>query len=445
MALAMVGIDEYAEDFSASKGEIELVSNLMAGTSALRRAGEKYLPAYEGETKKSHDVRVSTAVLKNIYMDALRNISSRPFGRDIQIKGADSLPLENVTRNGISFQEFCRSAFMYSIAFGESFVLCEFPKTNGVKTLEEMRAEKIQPYLTKVSPLNVLDYIEENGECSVFRVATSRIDLDESYKKRSINQITVYRPGQIDIWEQDKDQKWFLRETIETGLNFVPVTRIAIGEEFDGRRPVSPLIDCAYAQIEHYQMGVALRNNLDMTAYPMLAGQGMQSTNEPVPTGPGAVLYTGQDGSWALLEPSGTSYRSLQDRLNAIEREIMILGLQPLLPQAGNIAALVGEIQASKAHAAIKAWAITLEEKMEQMLHQMSAWLDQSNEIEVSIDTDFGLSESSMAEVSQLLVAFKEGAIDSKSLLSELIKRNFITGASAPAAKPQPAGASGES
>lgn len=441
----MVGIDEYASDFSASRGELNLVGDLMVGTTALRKAAEKYLPYYEGETKKSHDVRVSTAVLKNLYMDALRNISSRPFGRDIVIKGADSLPIDNVTRNGVSFQEFCRSAFMLSIAAGEGFVLCEFPKTGGIKTLEEMRAEKIQPYFTKVNPLSVLDYIEENGQCSLFRVATTRMEIVD-FKKGYVDQVTVYRTGQIDVWEKDKDEKWFLRESIETGLNFVPVTRIAIGEEVDGCRPVSPLIDCAYAQIEHYQMGVALRNNLDMTAYPMLAGQGLAASGESVPTGPGAVLYTGShDGRWELLEPNGASYKSLQERLNAIEREIMILGLQPLLPQAGNIAALVGEIQASKAHAAIKAWSITLEERMEQMLMQMSAWLDINNDIEVSIDTDFGLSESAMSEVSQLLVAFKEGAIDSNSLLSELTKRNFVNGAKAPAARPQPAGVSSKS
>lgn len=441
----MVGIDEYAADFNASRGEIKLVGDLMIGTTAFRKASSAYLPLHEAETKLSHDMRVSTAVLKNLYMDALRNISSRPFGRDISIAGAEGLPIENVTRNGVSFQEFCRSVFMNAIAFGEQFVLCDFPKTGGVKTLEDMRKEKIQPYLTKVNPLNILDYVEEDGRCTVFRVATTRMNLVNGFGKEYVNQICVYTPGNILVFEQDKDQKWFQSDSIDTGLNFVPVTRIVIGEESEGRRPVSPMIDCAYAQVEHYQMSVAVRNSLEMTAYPMLAGQGIGISSEPIPTGPGVVLYTGQEGKWELLEPSGTSYTSLQERLNAIEREIMILGLQPLLPQAGNIAALVGEIQASKAHAAIRAWSITLKEKMEQMLNQMGAWLDIKTDAEVTIDTDFGMSESTMSEVSQLLVAFKEGAIDKNFLLSELTKRNFVTGATAPAAMPQPTGVSSKS
>lgn len=440
----MEGIDEYSSDFVASKNDAQLVADLMVGTSAFRKSGDKYLPKFEAETAKSHDVRLSTAVLKNLYMDALRNISSRPFGRYIEITGAENLPIENVTRNGVSFSEFCRTAFMDAIAYGEAFVLSEFPRIEKSITLDEMRAKKIQPYLTKVPFLSVLDYIEQNGECSMFRMATSRMQLT-GVKKEYISQISVYTAGLIEVYERDKDQKWFKYDEIRTGINFVPITRIVIGGEVEGRRPVSPLIDCAYSQVEHFQMGVALRNSLDMTAYPMLAGQGMNDPGAAVPTGPGAVLYAPVGGRWELLEPNGTSYQSLQSRVDAIEREIMILGLQPLLPQAGNIAALVGEIQASKAHAAIKAWAITLEEKMEQMLTHMGAWLDQTSEIKVSIDTDFGLSSASMAEVTQLLIAFKEGAIDSKSLLSELTKRNFVNGATAPAAKPQLAGASGES
>jgi hypothetical protein len=427
MELDTSGIDNRAYDFEATVDDYHLVQTLYGGTPAIRKAGKRYLPAHEGEPPVSYKNRLSCAVLSNFFMDALRNISSRPFTRNISIKGADNLYLEDVTRSKVSFAEFSKDAFMAGIGYGECFVVCDFPRTNREVTLAEVREKNIRPFLRLVNPLSIFDYREDDGVCNYFRVATSRCEVS-GFKKQTIAQIKVYEPGLISVYEKDTQGVWVLVGgiPIETGVPFVPVTRLVLGVELHDRRPVSPMIDCAHKQIEHYQVSVGLRANLDMTAYPMLAGQGMNDPQGPIPSGPGTVLFA-PAGRWEILEPSGASYTSLQNRVNAIEREIQILGLQPLIPQSGNIAALVGEIQASKAHTAIRAWSLILEEKMEEMLRQMAAWLDSNTEIEVSIDTDFGLSDSTMKEVSQLIAAFTAGAIDSNTLLAELSKRSFLS------------------
>jgi hypothetical protein len=424
----MEGIDVRAFDFEAAVSDYKLVQALYGGTPAIRKAATEYLPRHEGEQQSSYDSRLRCAVLSNFFMDALRNIAARPFTRDVVITGADALPLDDVTRSKVSFAEFCREMFMAGVGYGECFVVCDFPRTNGQVNLQEMRTKNIRPFLWLVNPLSVLDYIEEDGVCNHFRVSASRTAVN-GFKKQSVEQIKVYERGLISVYEKDAQGLWNLvdGEAIETGIDFVPVTRLVLGTTLEGRRPVSPLIDCAYKQIEHYQVSVALRANQDMTAYPILAGQGMSDPEKPIPTGPGTVLFSPAGGSWAILEPDGGSYASLQNRINAIEREMQILGLQPLIPQAGNIAALVGEIQASKAHSAIKAWSLVLEEKMENMLQQMAAWMDIQTDIQVSIDTDFGLSDSAMKEVAQLLAAFKSGAIDSKTLMTEFYKRSFLS------------------
>ena len=422
----MEGIDKRAPDFEASAKESELIASILGGTRIIRAGGRTYLPQFEGETDKSYQTRLGSAVLANFFADAIRNISSRPFGRDVVVHGADGLPVDDVTRSGISLQEYSQTFFASSVAYGEAFTICEFPQTDGNVTLADMRARNIRPYLVPVSQNAILDYVEDAGICTHFRYLTART-VRSGFHTQKIQRIVSYDPGKINVYEKNDGGNWALYQSVVTGFDAVPVTRLVTGSQALDMRPIPPLIDAAYKQVEHYQVSAGLRYNLDMTAYPMLAFEGSQESDESIPTGPGTVLFA-PEGSIKLLEPSGTSYSSIQSRVDAIERELLLLCLQPIIPQAGNIAALVGEIQAAKAHSAIKAWAKNLEESMERMLGNMALWMDKKEpNIEVSIDTDFGLNSATMNEVGALINAYKSQAIDDQTLIAELVKRNFIS------------------
>ena len=113
-------------------------------------------------------------------------------------------------------------------------------------------------------------------------------------------------------------------------LDHIPAIPVMFGRRKGQTWQVEPpLQDAAYLQIELYREENNLKHIADLTAFPMLAANGMEpmrgKNGEPIKAvvGPNTVLYgagvLGEQGggSWAYIEPSGTSLRFLEDRIES--------------------------------------------------------------------------------------------------------------------------------
>lgn len=427
--MRLEGIDTKSSDFAAMTKTYAMIDAVLGGTEAMRENSTMFLPKMAHESKESYDCRINSAVLANFFADAVRHIGSRPFGIESAQTGVDGIDLENFDENGGAFTSFAIDYFKHAVAYGEAFALCEMPNTQDIATLADFRAAGIRPYASILSNDSIIEYREDNGACTHLRVLTVRQEV-VGFKTVSIAQIKVFEAGLITVYEQNADTgEWMLAgEPIATGLDFVPVVRMPLGLRAKGKRPTPPIIDAAYKQVEHLQASVALSNVLHLTAYPMLVGQGMgDGAGVNIETGPNAVLYAPHESRWELLEPAGTSITLLQNRLDSIERELMILCLQPFIPQSGNIAALVGEIQADKANMAVRAWVMVLEEALESILSNIGAWLGLSLTPDVQLDAGFGTGESGMNEVMALIDLWTAQGINRADLIKELQKRDLVS------------------
>jgi hypothetical protein len=88
------------------------------------------------------------------------------------------------------------------------------------------------------------------------------------------------------------------------------------------------LRDIAYMQIEDFQQASNLKSVKEVTAFPMLAGNGVTQSVDAngdattVPVGPKAVLFApmgadGKFGKWEFIEPSSQSLTFLKADLEA--------------------------------------------------------------------------------------------------------------------------------
>ena len=68
-------------DYLAMEPQWEMIAHILGGGEAVRRAGEKYLPKYEKESAHEYRRRLKVAPWRPEFVDALRNLTSRPFTR----------------------------------------------------------------------------------------------------------------------------------------------------------------------------------------------------------------------------------------------------------------------------------------------------------------------------------------------------------------------------
>src|SRR4051795_2235684 len=68
-------------DYRAMQPQWQMIAHILAGGEAVRCAAECYLPKYEKESSTEYRRRLKVAPWRPEFVDALRNLTSRPFTR----------------------------------------------------------------------------------------------------------------------------------------------------------------------------------------------------------------------------------------------------------------------------------------------------------------------------------------------------------------------------
>jgi hypothetical protein len=181
----------------------------------------------------------------------------------------------------------------------------------------------------------------------------------------------------------------------------IPVVPFTTGRR-DGRtyRYFPALTDAADLQVELYQSESGLKFARVLTAYPMLAGNGVKAqtnadgTVKRVVVGPNKVLYGGVDaagnaGSWGYIEPGSESLKFLQTDIDNTIKEMRELGRVPLSATSGNLTVVSTSVSANKSRSAVKAWAYSLKDALENAMVLTAKWMDSDYEPLVSVFTEF--------------------------------------------------------
>lgn len=72
-------VDTPSGAYLAMQNNLMLVNTLIAGTDAMREAGELYLPREPKESKEAYDNRLSRSVLHNAFADAIQKLVGNHF------------------------------------------------------------------------------------------------------------------------------------------------------------------------------------------------------------------------------------------------------------------------------------------------------------------------------------------------------------------------------
>lgn len=435
------------------------VDAIMGGAETIRKAGEEYLPRFEAEGRDAYERRRKNARFTNIFRDIVENLAQKPFSTEVMV--SDDAPeaisdfVEDVNGCGDNLHTFAGVTFFNGIAYAADWILVDYINSPGPNaTVAQERAAGARPIWARYPATSVLaaysDFIGGREEFVHVRLAESEVERT-GYTEATKERVRVlnrektpdgYAPATWEVFEKQKDkngrENWTSISSGVFSIGVIPLVPFVAGRRMGKSwRFHPPMRDVADLQVEHYQQENGLKNVKELTAFPMLAGNGVSpeigEDGKPVAlvVGPSTILYTGGgesgSASWGFVEPAATSMRFLADDIEATAKELRELGRQPLTAQSGNLTVVTTAFAAQKGNSAIQAWALGLKDALENALRLTAQWLkvDDANAT-VIVNTDFDLGIGDDDTFQHVVAMYRDGTISRDQLVHEAKRRGIV-------------------
>ena len=429
-----------SKEFQDMKGDRQKIADILDGGDAVRGKRDRYLPTYPDEGNLEYEWRLKTTPWRPEFADALRNLVSRPFGRDVTLRG-DNIPeaiagpkptkgadrrggiVDDVDGRGNSLTIFARNTFERGIAMGMAAIFVDYPDMNTQDqqdanapgrplTVAEVAASGARPYWVFWDALQIIAlYTSFQGGKIVIehmRVLETVTERD-GFKENTFQQIRVLEPGRWQIWRKVNvatgtpvSMTWSLFKSgvFRRGTNeaaSVPVALFFTGKVEGAMKVKPPLAALADMQIELYRAGSRKEEILTYAGSPMLKAKGLDKdpNGGSVVIGPRTVLYAPPAGDtetdWDYLQPNAANIKEVRENVSEIVEDMRRLGMQPALDKSGNPTATGQSIDAAKAHSTLKAWSLGMNDTIEQAFVFTTEYLGLPDLIQTSISTDFAV------------------------------------------------------
>lgn len=432
----------------------DLTDDLIVGEEAVKARGMKYLPSFPNEIQTDYNFRLGTAVFTNIYGDIVETLSSKPFEKEVALvegEGTEktSIPesirefIENVDGDGTNLTGFAAHTFYNGVNSAVDWIFVDMPVSDA-RTRADEKAAGIRPNWSHVLGRNVLEAKQTmiGGE---FVWSYIRI-----WEPGDTNYVRILsRVGDVATWELWKERtnrmggKEYLR--VDQGvfsINVIPMVPFITGRR-DGKRYFffPAMRSAADTQIKLYRQESAKQYVETLTAYPMLAGQGVKpeknadGTPKPIGVGPGRVVYApptgdGGSGTWQFISPTADVLNFHKENCKETTQQMRELGRVPLTAQSSNVTVITSAAASGKTRSAVGAWALNLKNALENALVYTCMWLgisDTQYSPEVYVYTDFDAFLENAEDLQALATARTAKDISQETYWDELKRRGVLS------------------
>lgn len=172
--------------------------------------------------------------------------------------------LRDADLDGNTFRHFMRDAQRFASVYGRVSVIVDRPEREASTRAEAMEND-IRPYLTLVTPENLLDW-------SFTRIASGRPVLDMVKVREGEGTYRVWRRDGWELWEAVKgDSDARLVSSGGHGLGVVPVVNLYNKKSGIRMLGISDLQDIADINKNIYYLCSDAKEIIENTAFPMLA------------------------------------------------------------------------------------------------------------------------------------------------------------------------------
>jgi len=421
----------------------ERSDHLMAGTSAMRAAGDRYLTQFELEGNKAFSARLKATVLTNFYKDHYHTAMGLIFAEDIEIKDS-KIPqdqLDNIDNQGHSIQAYAERMASKLLLKGLHHVMVDMPPIPeaGADTAEDDKRLGLRPYWVSLGVERLFNaYCEVKN--NIRDITQIRFTEEKTVVKgfdRSVSKaIKVYYDDaespegkvRFETWIADKGGEYKLsvdpKDIGEMGIDEIPLVTYATSDE-DFMCSPSVMIDIAHKNVEHWQSSSDQRNILTVSRYPVQYQIGTAAAI--VDMGPTGILHSEgtstpkQNVEFGYIEPAGTGVAAGERDLDRIIQDANVLSIR-LRTTTGDRTATGDALDFTMASSPLHMVAQALENGLNACLKLHAKWLglDEKAAGTVKVSKDFGISASEAARILEIGTARRAGDIDLETYIAEM-------------------------
>jgi hypothetical protein len=424
----------------------KLITALLGGTEAMRKAGTDYLPQWPKEGDDSYKDRLSRSTLMPAFSETVKNMTGRVFARAITM--GDDVP-ENIAKwladdvdlKGNNLDVFAADWFRSALGYGLCHCLVDFPKANGVVTQADEKAAGVRPYSILIKPEQVLGWryniINGRPVLTQFRYLESVEEENGAFGVEVVEQIRCLEIGKWTVYRKETgSDKWSVHEEGTSTMSTIPLVTFYTNQTgIMTAKP--PLLELAHLNVAHWQSQSDQRNINHVARVPILAAinagdaEGPDGKTIPWEMTVGTASATRLNGEGADLkyvEHTGKSIESGRQELQDIKEEMHMAGAWLLYrdTQAVKTAAQANEEAAEKT-SPLETMGNNFEDAVDLMLQYFAAWTKQEQggfvTVEGNYDSDFA-PEVSLPVLKQMA---DSGFLSQETLFNEVKRRGVIS------------------
>ena len=281
----------------------------------------QYLNRYNLELDNEFNQRLANTPCDNhckniiqIYSSFLFRVkASRDFGNMSNESSLETF-LKDTDLDGNSFNAVIRQAQNYASIYGQCFLILDKPKVTTNTKADEL-AQDIRPYLSIVTPENVLDWNykrEINGKYSL-----DYLKVREEVDKIGGSYMRLWTPEQIDtIYVPHDGAEPKLIDTAENQIGKIPAVILYNAKSHKRGIGQSDLTDIADLQKAIYNEFSEIEQLIRLTNHPSL----VKTPSVNASAGAGAIIEMPDEIEPNLkpylLQPSGQNLTSIMDSIN---------------------------------------------------------------------------------------------------------------------------------
>jgi hypothetical protein len=417
-----------------------MLEALMAGTPAMREAGEKHMPRFTLEHPDDFKARVSVSTLFPAFRRTVSVMVGKPFSSAITY--GDDVPAnvrgwcDDVDLSGVNLDAFAAALFTEALAYGLAGILVDAPPrpaTAGpVVTRGDERSAGIRPYMVRVHHDQIIGYRTETRGGRIvltqLRLREDGVEPDGEYGEKIVERVRVLTPGAWQVFRKvsspTKTSEWLLESEGQSGLDVIPFVPI-YGQRLGYMRGASPLLDLAFLNVKHWQSQSDQDDSVMYARKRLLALVG-GNKDEPIVSSSNSVIYLPIGGDVKVAQGSAESVRVGQEALAALEDQMIQAGAELLVKKPGGRSATEAANDADANKSDLQRLVEGFEDSLDFALYFMAQYANLPTGGHVTLFKDFGAD--SLGEASgQLVLAMQQGGLISKGrAIAEMKRRGYL-------------------
>ena len=288
-----------------------------------------YLTRYATESDNDYLVRQDNTPVDNhcrgciqIYNSFLfKEKPKRELGSIERNPNLDAF-MRDADLEGRSFNNFMKDASTLSSVFGHCYVMVSKPQTTARTRAEEL-GQSVRPYVSLISPMNVVDWNWQRTENGVSYINYMKIVEDNDDGRTST--VREWTDEEIRTYTVDFTQQQATAETTEPNtFGRIPVVVLYSQRGMQRGFGISDIEDVATAQRAIYNFNSNIEEGIRLGTHPSL----VKTVGTEAVAGAGSIVMMEDNMDPGLkpylLEPSGNSinsiHESIEQQVSAIDR-----------------------------------------------------------------------------------------------------------------------------